>query len=117
MLDKFGAIQEIADDANRLAAIAEKQIDALKGQRKRAKGGRVYTKHKCPSRKWESFGRLSSCRMFPNLLVVGQNTSFHCLLYRRDPPSPLHGRPPSHMKFSEMISNQSTTGFFSKMCR
>jgi AAA domain len=31
-LDKSGAIQEIAD-ANRLAAIAEKQIDALKGQR------------------------------------------------------------------------------------
>ena len=29
-LDKFGAIQEIADDAGRLAAIAEKQIEALK---------------------------------------------------------------------------------------
>jgi predicted transcriptional regulator len=27
-LDKFGAIQEIADDADRLAAIAEKQIEA-----------------------------------------------------------------------------------------
>jgi len=32
-LDKFGAIQEIADDADRLAAIAEKHIDALKAQR------------------------------------------------------------------------------------
>jgi hypothetical protein len=32
-LDKFGAIQEIADDADRLAAIAEKQIEALKAQR------------------------------------------------------------------------------------
>ena len=32
-LDKFGAIQEIADDAGRLAAIAEKQIEALKIQR------------------------------------------------------------------------------------
>jgi conjugative relaxase-like TrwC/TraI family protein len=32
-LDKFGAIQEIADDAGRLAAIAEKQIEALKAQR------------------------------------------------------------------------------------
>jgi conjugative relaxase-like TrwC/TraI family protein len=32
-LDKLGAIQEIADDAGRLAAIAEKQIDALKAQR------------------------------------------------------------------------------------
>ena len=32
-LDKFGAIQEIADDAARLAAIAEKQIEALKAQR------------------------------------------------------------------------------------
>jgi hypothetical protein len=32
-LDKFGVIQEIADDASRLAAIAEKQIDALEGQR------------------------------------------------------------------------------------
>jgi hypothetical protein len=28
-LDKFGAIQEIADDADRLAAIAEKQMEAL----------------------------------------------------------------------------------------
>jgi ATP-dependent exoDNAse (exonuclease V) alpha subunit len=28
-LDKFGAIQEIADDASRLAAVAEKQIEAL----------------------------------------------------------------------------------------
>jgi hypothetical protein len=32
-LDKFGAIQEIRDDADRLAAIAEKQIEALKAQR------------------------------------------------------------------------------------
>jgi hypothetical protein len=32
-LDKFGAIQEIADDADRLAAIADKQIEALKAQR------------------------------------------------------------------------------------
>jgi hypothetical protein len=32
-LDKFGAIQEIPDDAGRLAAIAEKQIDALEAQR------------------------------------------------------------------------------------
>jgi hypothetical protein len=32
-LDKFGAIQEIPDDAGRLAAIAEKQIDALKAKR------------------------------------------------------------------------------------
>jgi len=32
-LDKFGAIQEIADDADRLAAIAEKQIEALMAQR------------------------------------------------------------------------------------
>ena len=32
-LDKFGAIQEIPDDADRLAAIAEKQIEALKAQR------------------------------------------------------------------------------------
>ena len=32
-LDKFGAIQEIADDAVRLSAIAEKQIEALKAQR------------------------------------------------------------------------------------
>jgi conjugative relaxase-like TrwC/TraI family protein len=32
-LDKFGAIQEIADGASRLAAIAEKQIEALKAQR------------------------------------------------------------------------------------
>jgi hypothetical protein len=31
--DKFGVIQEIADDAERLAAIAEKQIEALKAQR------------------------------------------------------------------------------------
>src|SRR5271155_2570835 len=44
----------------------------------RVKGGRVYKKHKCPSRKWESFGRLSSYRTFPNLLVVGQNTTFLC---------------------------------------
>ena len=29
MLDKFGAIQEIADDADRLAAIADKQIEAF----------------------------------------------------------------------------------------
>jgi ATP-dependent exoDNAse (exonuclease V) alpha subunit len=32
-LDKFGVIQEIADDDARLAAIAEKQIEALKAQR------------------------------------------------------------------------------------
>jgi plastocyanin len=32
-LDKFGVIQEIADDAGRLAAIAETQIEALKAQR------------------------------------------------------------------------------------
>ena len=32
-LDKFGVIQEIADDAGRLAAIAEKQMDALQAQR------------------------------------------------------------------------------------
>ena len=32
-LDKFGAIQEIADDADRLAAIAEKQIETLNAQR------------------------------------------------------------------------------------
>src|SRR6201995_4171824 len=32
-LDKFGAIQEIPDDADRLAAIAEKKIEALKAQR------------------------------------------------------------------------------------
>jgi hypothetical protein len=32
-LDKFGVIQEIADDAGRLAAIAEKQIEAIKAQR------------------------------------------------------------------------------------
>jgi hypothetical protein len=32
-LDKVGAIQEIPDDAGRLAAIAEKQIEALKAQR------------------------------------------------------------------------------------
>jgi ATP-dependent exoDNAse (exonuclease V) alpha subunit len=32
-LDKFGAIQEIPDDTDRLAAIAEKQIEALKAQR------------------------------------------------------------------------------------
>jgi hypothetical protein len=32
-LENFGAIQEIADDAVRLAAIAEKQIEALKAQR------------------------------------------------------------------------------------
>ena len=32
-LDKFGAIQEIADDADRLAALAEKQIEALEAQR------------------------------------------------------------------------------------
>jgi hypothetical protein len=32
-LDKFGAIQEILDDADRLAAIAEKQIEALKAQK------------------------------------------------------------------------------------
>ena len=32
-LDKFGAIQEIPDDAGRLSAIAEKQIEALKAQR------------------------------------------------------------------------------------
>src|SRR5438132_4468449 len=29
-LDKFGAIQEIADEAGRLAAITERQIEALK---------------------------------------------------------------------------------------
>jgi ATP-dependent exoDNAse (exonuclease V) alpha subunit len=32
-LDRFGAIQEITDDASRLAAIAEKQIEALDAQR------------------------------------------------------------------------------------
>jgi hypothetical protein len=32
-LDKFGAIQEIADSADRLAAIAEKHIEALEAQR------------------------------------------------------------------------------------
>jgi hypothetical protein len=32
-LDKFGAVQEIPDDPGRLAAIAEKQIEALKAQR------------------------------------------------------------------------------------
>jgi ATP-dependent exoDNAse (exonuclease V) alpha subunit len=32
-LDKFGAIQEIAGDAGRLATIAEKQIEALQAQR------------------------------------------------------------------------------------
>ena len=32
-LDKFGAIQEIPNDADRLAAIAKKQIEALKAQR------------------------------------------------------------------------------------
>jgi hypothetical protein len=32
-LDKFGAIQEIADHADRLAAVAEKHIEALKAQR------------------------------------------------------------------------------------
>src|SRR5271165_7359964 len=32
-LNKFGAIQEIPDDAGRLAAVAEKQIEALKAQR------------------------------------------------------------------------------------
>ena len=32
-LDKFGAIQEIADDADRLAAIVEKQIEALEAQK------------------------------------------------------------------------------------
>jgi hypothetical protein len=32
-LDKFGVIQEIPDDAGRPAAIAEKQIEALKAQR------------------------------------------------------------------------------------
>jgi ATP-dependent exoDNAse (exonuclease V) alpha subunit len=32
-LDKFGAIQEIANDADRLAAIAERQIEALQAQR------------------------------------------------------------------------------------
>jgi conjugative relaxase-like TrwC/TraI family protein len=31
-LDKFGAIQEIPDDADRLAAIAERQIEALQAQ-------------------------------------------------------------------------------------
>ena len=32
-LDKFGAIHEIADDTDRVGAIAEKQIEALKAQR------------------------------------------------------------------------------------
>jgi hypothetical protein len=32
-LDKFGTIQEIANDADRLAAIAEKHIEAFKAQR------------------------------------------------------------------------------------
>jgi hypothetical protein len=32
-LDKFGAIPEIADDADRLAAVAEKHIEVLKIQR------------------------------------------------------------------------------------
>ena len=32
-LDKYGAIQEIPDDTGRLAAIAEKQIEALKAKR------------------------------------------------------------------------------------
>ena len=32
-LDKFGVIHEIADDAGRLAAIAEKQMDALKAEK------------------------------------------------------------------------------------
>ena len=32
-LDKFGAIQKIANDGARLAAIAEKQIEALKAER------------------------------------------------------------------------------------
>jgi hypothetical protein len=32
-LDKFGVIHEIADDVGRLAAIAEKQMDALKAQK------------------------------------------------------------------------------------
>jgi hypothetical protein len=32
-LDKFGALQEIQDDADRLAAIAERQIEALQAQR------------------------------------------------------------------------------------
>src|ERR1700736_3772772 len=32
-LDKFGVIQEIAEDADRLATIAEKQIEALEAQR------------------------------------------------------------------------------------
>src|ERR1700726_1443032 len=32
-LDKFGAIEEIPDDAGRLSAIAEKQIEALMAQR------------------------------------------------------------------------------------
>ena len=32
-MDKFGAIHEIADDAGRLSAIAEKQIEALQAQR------------------------------------------------------------------------------------
>ncbi len=32
-LDKFGVIQEISDDAGRLAAIAKKQIEAFKAQR------------------------------------------------------------------------------------
>jgi hypothetical protein len=31
-LDKFGVIQEIADDAERLSAIAGKQIEALPNQ-------------------------------------------------------------------------------------
>jgi hypothetical protein len=32
-LDKYGAIQEIPDNADRLAAVAEKKIEALKAQR------------------------------------------------------------------------------------
>jgi hypothetical protein len=32
-LDKFGTIQEIANDVDRLAAIAEKHIEAFKAQR------------------------------------------------------------------------------------
>ena len=32
-LDKFGAIQEIAEDGGRLTAVAEKHIEALKAQR------------------------------------------------------------------------------------
>jgi hypothetical protein len=32
-LDKFGVIQEVADDDGRLAAIAEKQIEAIEAQR------------------------------------------------------------------------------------